>query len=131
MLGDFSKIPAGSLKAKGAYYRFLILGRKTGTAGTALLAIRVGGSIACNVVIPANQTSFKFEGWVVSQGDNVQRVFATVSGLTTEAVTSGNRSYNTDADLGVHIRGTLGNSADTLIIDAAYAYTTDIVPMSN
>lgn len=129
-LTQLGELKPGCLVQPGTYVRAVVLGRKTGTAGTVLLELRQGGVAGASMTIPATATVFKAELWLISQGQDKQLAFATLTAdVNAPAVTGRNLRTVAVESLGLSlsVRATLANAADAIIVDAAFAYSTEVL----
>lgn len=126
---QLGSIQPGALVQPGVYARGVVLGRKSGAAGAVTLEMRIGSVAGATITIPASTTVFKAEFWIISQGQDKQLAFATLVSDTNVPANVG-RNVRTVAveSLGASfsLRSTLASASDTLIVDAAFSYTTDV-----
>jgi len=124
---SFGNLRQGSLARAGGYVKLVVIGSKGGTAGTATVDFRFGGSTAGTIVIPANTpAAFKIEYTIFSRGPGKQTVYSSTDAVPAVASQRVDRTYDvTLSDYLMGLRATLANAGDSLTINAAWCYTTE------
>lgn len=124
-LANFGKIIGGAFDYPGRYARLVIVGFKTGSAGTASLIMDVGNSNGATAVLPAAAGTFRVELWLISNGPSAQKVVAIADGAgSSNAAARGTRTYAMTANTAIGLDCILADAADSITIDAAWLYTT-------
>lgn len=114
-----SAIKANSYNSSVKSYRGEVFGTKTGTAGTAVIAVTIGGTTVCSYTIPAAATQWSIEFLFAARNATSQRIRCkafTDSAFLGVQVGSGALSVITGADLPMVITCQNNNAGDTITL---------------
>lgn len=122
----FTKLRQGAMAHPGSYVKCVVLGRKSGAAGTATVFFRYGVANTCSLIVPATETQFKLEFNLFTKTKGTQQAWSIGSGVSGNFVGRGDRTFNFDSGTGnLALSVQLANAADSITIDGAWVYTTE------
>ena len=126
IVARLSKLRRGAMSQPGAYVKCVVMGRKSGSAGTVKVRFRYGTLDMCFINVPALETQFRLELTLFTKVKGEQQAWSIGSGTAGTYVARGNRALNFDAvDGNLSLRVQLENAADSVTIDGAWVYTTE------